>query len=66
MPAGDWVEGALHLGRNHYDRLVHFCFELLLAYPVEELFRLAARVRGWLLYYLPGDDDSGSQRLVGN
>lgn len=53
MPAGDWVEGALHLGRNHYDRLVHFCFGFLLAYPVEELFRLAAHVRGWLLYYLP-------------
>lgn len=53
MPAGAWLEGAVHLGRNHYDRLVHFCFGFLLAYPVEELFRLAARARGWLLYYLP-------------
>ncbi len=47
------LEGAVHLGRNHYDRLVHFCFGFLLAYPIEELFRLAAYVRGWLLYYLP-------------
>jgi putative membrane protein len=53
MPAGTWLEGVLHLGRNHYDRLVHFCFGFLLTYPVEELFRLATRVRGWLLYYLP-------------
>ena len=53
MPAGAWLEGAVHLGRNHYDRLVHFCFGFLLTYPVEELFRLAARARGWLLYYLP-------------
>lgn len=53
MPAGAWLEGVMHFGRNHYDRLVHFCFGFLLAYPVEELFRLATRVRGWLLYYLP-------------
>jgi putative membrane protein len=53
MPAGTWLEGVMHLGRNHYDRLVHFCFGFLLTYPVEELFRLATRVRGWLLYYLP-------------
>lgn len=53
MPAGAWFGDAMHLGRNHYDRLVHFCFGFLLAYPVEELFRLTTRVRGWLLYYLP-------------
>ena len=53
MPAGAWLDGAVHLGRNHYDRLVHFCFGFLLAYPIEELFRQAAYVRGWLLYYLP-------------
>jgi len=53
VPAGAWLEGAVHLGRNHYDRLVHFCFGFLLAYPVEELFRLVACARGWLLYYLP-------------
>jgi putative membrane protein len=26
-------------GRNHYDRVVHFSFGLLLAYPMRELFR---------------------------
>ncbi len=24
VPAGEWVKEALHLGRNHYDRLGHF------------------------------------------
>lgn len=26
-------------GRNHYDRIVHFAYGLLLAYPMRELFR---------------------------
>jgi putative membrane protein len=53
VPVGLWMDEALHLGRNHFDRLVHFSFGFLLAYPIEELFRLSANVRGWVLYYLP-------------
>jgi putative membrane protein len=53
VPAGAWLEQALPLGRNHYDRIVHFCFGVLLTYPIEELFRLIVPLRGWLLYYLP-------------
>lgn len=53
VPVGQWLDQALHLDRNHFDRLVHFCFGFLMAYPLEETFRLVARVRGWLLYYLP-------------
>src|SRR5689334_21441045 len=30
VPLGDWVKQALGLERNHYDRLVHFTFGLLL------------------------------------
>ena len=41
--------------RNHYDRLVHFCFGLLLAYPVREMFLRVAGVRGFWGYYLPLD-----------
>ena len=52
-PFGDWLQQALHLNRNHFDRIVHFFFGSLLAYPLEEWFRLFAHVRGWLLYYLP-------------
>lgn len=53
MPMGDWVSRALHMGRNYYDRVVHFSFGFLLTYPLEELFRLTGRLRGWLVYYLP-------------
>lgn len=53
MPMGDWVNRVLHIGRNHYDRIVHFSFGFLLTYPLEELFRLTGTLRGWLVYYLP-------------
>jgi putative membrane protein len=53
VPAGAWFEQAVPLGRNQYDRVVHFCFGFLLTYPIEELFRLTIPLRGWLLYYLP-------------
>ena len=53
VPAGVWLEQAVPLGRNEYDRIVHFCFGFLLTYPIEELFRLTVPLRGWLLYYLP-------------
>lgn len=53
MPMGDWVNRVLHMGRNHYDRVVHFSFGFLLTYPLEELFRLTGTLRGWLVYYLP-------------
>jgi putative membrane protein len=41
--------------RNHYDRLVHFTFGLLLAYPIRELFCRVASARGFWGYYLPLD-----------
>jgi putative membrane protein len=53
VPIGAWVDQTLHLGRNHFDRVVHFSFGFLLAYPMEEAFRLLAHARGWVLYYLP-------------
>ena len=53
VPAGAWLDQAVPLGRNEYDRIVHFCFGFLLTYPIEELFRLTVPLRGWLLYYLP-------------
>lgn len=53
MPMGDRLNRALHMGRNHYDRVVHFSFGFFLTYPLEELFRLIGTLRGWLVYYLP-------------
>lgn len=53
VPFGAWLQHALHLDRNHFDRIVHFSFGFLLTYPLEEWFRVFGRARGWLLYYLP-------------
>ena len=37
-PFGYWLKDQLGMDRNHYDRIVHFCFGFLLAYPMRELF----------------------------
>jgi putative membrane protein len=52
VPFGFWVEGALNLHRNHFDRIVHFSFGFLMTYPLRELFMEIFRIRGVLLYYL--------------
>ena len=41
--------------RNHFDRAVHFCYGLLLAYPIREVFIRIASVRGFWGYFLPLD-----------
>ncbi|MGE0313837.1 MAG: DUF2238 domain-containing protein [Lautropia sp.] len=42
---------ALGWTRNHYDRIVHFAFGLLLAYPVRELHRRIAGAKGFWSYF---------------
>ncbi|HEY1077636.1 MAG TPA: DUF2238 domain-containing protein [Fontimonas sp.] len=49
--------------RNHYDRLVHFSYGLLLAYPVREIFLRVAEVRGFWGYFLPLDFTLASSAL---
>jgi putative membrane protein len=39
--------------RNHFDRLVHYLFGFLFAYPMRELFMRVAGTRGAWSYYLP-------------
>jgi len=39
--------------RNHFDRLVHFSYGLLLAYPIREFFLRVVEVRGFWAYFLP-------------
>lgn len=41
--------------RNHYDRLAHFGYGLLLVLPLREMLMLHARVRGFWSYFLPLD-----------
>jgi putative membrane protein len=41
--------------RNNFDRVIHFSYGLLLAYPVREVFLRVAAVRGFWGYFLPLD-----------
>ncbi len=42
-------------GRNHFDRLVHFAYGLLFAYPIREMFLRIGNMRGFWGYFLPLD-----------
>jgi putative membrane protein len=55
VPAGFWVQQAFGWARNPFDRVVHLCFGLLLAYPIREVFLRVANARGFWAYYLPLD-----------
>jgi putative membrane protein len=63
VPYNDWtaavfgrsLNSVLGVERNYYDRLVHFSFGFLLAYPIRELFLRVANARGFWGYYLPLD-----------
>jgi putative membrane protein len=37
VPAGEWMRSAFGFARNHYDRVVHFAFGLLMLCPVREV-----------------------------
>ncbi|QHL87378.1 DUF2238 domain-containing protein [Nibribacter ruber] len=52
-PFGYWVKDELGLARNHYDRLVHFGFGFLLAYPMYEVFRHLTKMRPLFAFLLP-------------
>ena len=49
------LDAALGFERNMYDRLVHFLYGLLLAYPIREIFLRIVDVRGFWGYFLPLD-----------
>ena len=55
VPFGYTLQRWFGAERNMYDRLVHFSFGLLLAYPIREAFLRIAKVRGFWGYYLPLD-----------
>lgn len=41
--------------RNHFDRVIHFAYGLLMAYPIREVFIRIGNVRGFWGYFLPLD-----------
>ncbi|MEO6525289.1 MAG: DUF2238 domain-containing protein [Gemmatimonadaceae bacterium] len=53
VPLGFWVQDALHLARNHYDRLGHFAQGFVPAVVVREiLLRRSPLTRGKWLFFL--------------
>ena len=55
VPFGYFLQSVMNSDRNMYDRLVHFSFGFLLAYPVRELFMRVAKTKGFWSYYFPID-----------
>lgn len=53
MLAGSGPDDWFGFTRNHYDRLVHFSFGLLLAYPIRELYYRVAETKGFWGYFFP-------------
>ncbi len=51
-PLGFWLQGGFDLERNHYDRIVHFCYGLLCVYPFREILLRASGVRVPWSYFL--------------
>ncbi|HMO34339.1 MAG TPA: DUF2238 domain-containing protein [Lacibacter sp.] len=52
-PFGYWLMEQFNGQRNHYDRIVHFSFGFLLAYPMRELFLKWLRYPRLVAWILP-------------
>lgn len=55
VPFGYTLQHWLGAERNMYDRLVHFAFGFLWAYPMREIFMRLTKAKGFWSYYLPLD-----------
>ncbi len=52
-PFGFWLKDVFAMERNHYDRIVHFSFGFLLAYPMREMFLKWLKFPVWVAWVLP-------------
>jgi putative membrane protein len=52
-PFGYWLKDKLHLNRNYYDRIVHFSFGFMLAYPMRDYFKNYMQWPDWVCWILP-------------
>ncbi|PJE44523.1 MAG: DUF2238 domain-containing protein [Flavobacterium sp.] len=52
-PFGYWLKDYMGWERNHYDRIVHFSFGFLLAYPMRELFLKWVKYPNLVAWVLP-------------
>lgn len=63
VPYDRWFQGLFGVSlnpflgweRNNFDRVVHFSYGLLLAYPIREVYLRVANVKGFWGYFLPLD-----------
>jgi putative membrane protein len=63
VPYDAWIKAltgrslneAMGWQRNHFDRLAHFLYGLMMAYPLREFFLRVADARGFWGYFLPLD-----------
>lgn len=63
VPYNEWTQALfgrslndmLGWERNHFDRLLHFLYGLLCAYPCREIFMRVAQAKGFWAYFLPLD-----------
>jgi putative membrane protein len=53
VPLGYWMSEFFGLERNHFDRVVHFSFGFLWAYPMREIFRRIADAKGFWAFWIP-------------
>ena len=52
-PLGYWLANVLDWQRNHYDRIVHFSFGFMLAYPMRDYFTNHFHWPRWVCWTLP-------------
>lgn len=53
VPFGFWMQDVFGMVRNHYDRIVHFAFGFLLAYPIREVIHRISNTKGFWSYWFP-------------
>lgn len=66
-PLGYWLRELFHSDRNHYDRIVHFSFGFLLAYPMRDYFKNHFQWPVWVCWVLPVEitlSFSGAYELI--
>ncbi|HRF80039.1 MAG TPA: DUF2238 domain-containing protein [Flavobacteriales bacterium] len=66
-PLGYWLMDVFHGERNHYDRIVHFSFGFLLAYPTRDYFKNHFQWPNWVCWVLPVEitlSFSGAYELI--
>lgn len=66
-PFGYWLRDIMNGGRNQYDRIVHFSFGFLLAYPMRDYFKNHFGWPVWVCWVLPAEitlSFSGAYELI--